>query len=61
MADTWREVRAWPERLGDAGVALIVTGRPEKRQRAIDPACHVDSYLRSQKGGPNLDCARPDV
>jgi enoyl-CoA hydratase/carnithine racemase len=35
MADTWREVRAWPElileRLDNAGVARIVLNRPEKR------------------------------
>jgi hypothetical protein len=28
---------------------------------AIDPTGHVDTYLQSQKGGPNLDYKRPDV
>ncbi len=28
---------------------------------AIDPTRHVDTYLQSQKGGPNLDDKRPDV
>lgn len=31
------------------------------RQRlAIDPTEHVEDYLRSQKGGPNVDYKRPD-
>ena len=31
------------------------------RMRAtIDPTSHVESYLNSQKGGPNLDYKRPD-
>jgi enoyl-CoA hydratase/carnithine racemase len=29
--------------------------------RAVDPTAHVESYLNSQKGGPNLEYKRPDV
>jgi hypothetical protein len=27
----------------------------------MDPTQHVESYLKSQKGGPNLEYKRPDV
>jgi trans-feruloyl-CoA hydratase/vanillin synthase len=30
-------------------------------RRAMDPTGDVDSYLQSQKGGPNVDYKRPDV
>jgi len=30
-------------------------------RRAMDPLGDVESYLKSQKGGPNLDYKRPDV
>ena len=30
-------------------------------RRAMDPTEHVDAYLKSQKGGPNLEYKRPDV
>jgi hypothetical protein len=29
--------------------------------RAVDPVADVESYLQSQKGGPNLAYRRPDV
>ena len=32
-----------------------------RMKTAIDPTGHVDTYLQSQKGGPNLDYKRPDV
>jgi len=32
-----------------------------RMRRVLDPTGHVDSYLRSQKGGPNLEYKRPDV
>jgi enoyl-CoA hydratase/carnithine racemase len=30
-------------------------------QQAMDPTSNVEDYLKSQKGGPNLDYKRPDV
>ena len=32
-----------------------------RMRRAVDPTAHVESYLDSQKGGPNLEYKRPDV
>jgi enoyl-CoA hydratase/carnithine racemase len=32
-----------------------------RMRRVMDPTEHVDSYLQSQKGGPNLEYKRPDV
>jgi enoyl-CoA hydratase/carnithine racemase len=32
-----------------------------RMRRVLDPTGHVDSYLQSQKGGPNLEYKRPDV
>jgi len=32
-----------------------------RMRRAIDPTGHVESYLQSQKGGPNPEYKRPDV
>jgi enoyl-CoA hydratase/carnithine racemase len=32
-----------------------------RMRRVVDPTAHVDSYLQSQKGGPNLEYKRPDV
>ena len=32
-----------------------------RMQSAMDPTGDVDSYLNSQKGGPNLSYKRPDV
>jgi hypothetical protein len=32
-----------------------------RQQLAVDPTAHVESYLNSQKGGPNADYKRPDV
>jgi enoyl-CoA hydratase/carnithine racemase len=32
-----------------------------RMRRVLDPTAHVDSYLQSQKGGPNLEYKRPDV
>src|SRR3984893_11361514 len=32
-----------------------------RMRRAVDPTAHVESYLKSQKGGPNLEYKRPDV
>jgi enoyl-CoA hydratase/carnithine racemase len=32
-----------------------------RMRRVMDPTGHLDSYLKSQKGGPNLDYKRPDV
>ena len=32
-----------------------------RMRRVMDPTADVDSYLRSQKGGPNLEYKRPDV
>jgi enoyl-CoA hydratase/carnithine racemase len=32
-----------------------------RMRRVMDPTAHVDSYLQSQRGGPNLDYKRPDV
>ena len=32
-----------------------------RMQSAMDPTGDVDSYLDSQKGGPNLSYKRPDV
>jgi enoyl-CoA hydratase/carnithine racemase len=31
-----------------------------RMRRALDPTSDVESYLESQKGGPNLDYKRPD-
>jgi enoyl-CoA hydratase/carnithine racemase len=33
----------------------------QRLRRAMDPLGDVESYLKSQKGGPNLDYKRPDV
>jgi enoyl-CoA hydratase/carnithine racemase len=33
----------------------------QRLRRAMDPLNDVESYLKSQKGGPNLDYKRPDV
>ena len=33
----------------------------QRLRRAMDPTADVDSYLESQKGGPNLDYKRPDL
>jgi enoyl-CoA hydratase/carnithine racemase len=33
----------------------------QRLRRAMDPLNNVESYLKSQKGGPNLDYKRPDV
>jgi enoyl-CoA hydratase/carnithine racemase len=33
----------------------------QRLRRAMDPTADVDSYLESQKGGPNLTYKRPDV
>jgi enoyl-CoA hydratase/carnithine racemase len=33
----------------------------QRMRRAMDPLGDVESYLQSQKGGPNLDYKRPDV
>ncbi|TDI64117.1 MAG: enoyl-CoA hydratase/isomerase family protein [Alphaproteobacteria bacterium] len=33
----------------------------QRLRRAVDPTADVESYLESQKGGPNLDYKRPDV
>ncbi len=33
----------------------------QRLRRAMDPTADVESYLESQKGGPNLDYKRPDV
>ena len=33
----------------------------QRQRRAMDPTADVDSYLKSQKGGPDLDYKRPDV
>jgi len=30
-------------------------------RRVMDPTQHLESYLKSQKGGPNLEYKRPDV
>src|SRR3984957_21126382 len=32
-----------------------------RMRRVMDPTQHVESYLKSQKGGPNLEYKRPDV
>jgi enoyl-CoA hydratase/carnithine racemase len=32
-----------------------------RMRRAMDPTEHVENYLKSQKGGPNLTYKRPDV
>jgi enoyl-CoA hydratase/carnithine racemase len=32
-----------------------------RMRRVMDPTAHLDSYLQSQKGGPNLEYKRPDV
>jgi enoyl-CoA hydratase/carnithine racemase len=32
-----------------------------RMRRVMDPTEHVDTYLQSQKGGPNLEYKRPDV
>ena len=32
-----------------------------RMRRAMDPTKHVENYLKSQKGGPNLEYKRPDV
>jgi enoyl-CoA hydratase/carnithine racemase len=32
-----------------------------RMKSAMDPTVDVDSYLKSQKGGPNMDYKRPDV
>jgi enoyl-CoA hydratase/carnithine racemase len=32
-----------------------------RMRRVMDPTGHLDTYLKSQKGGPNLDYKRPDV
>ena len=32
-----------------------------RMKTAIDPTAHVDGYLQTQKGGPNLQYKRPDV
>jgi enoyl-CoA hydratase/carnithine racemase len=32
-----------------------------RMRRVMDPTQHVESYLQSQKGGPNLEYKRPDV
>jgi enoyl-CoA hydratase/carnithine racemase len=32
-----------------------------RMRRLLDPTADVESYLQSQKGGPNLDYKRPDV
>jgi enoyl-CoA hydratase/carnithine racemase len=32
-----------------------------RMRRYVDPTGHVENYLKSQKGGPNLDYKRPDV
>jgi enoyl-CoA hydratase/carnithine racemase len=32
-----------------------------RMRRVMDPTAHVETYLQSQKGGPNLDYKRPDV
>lgn len=42
--------------------ALQVDQLVGSRQRlAIDPTGHVEDYLKSQKGGPNVEYKRPDV
>ena len=33
----------------------------QRMRRAMDPLDNVESYLKSQKGGPNLSYKRPDV
>ena len=33
----------------------------QRLRRAMDPLSDVESYLKSQKGGPNVDYKRPDV
>jgi hypothetical protein len=33
----------------------------QRLRRAMDPLDDVESYLKSQKGGPNLGYKRPDV
>jgi enoyl-CoA hydratase/carnithine racemase len=33
----------------------------QRLRRAMDPLGDVESYLKSQKGGPNVDYKRPDV
>jgi enoyl-CoA hydratase/carnithine racemase len=33
----------------------------ERQARGLDPTGDVDAWLKSQKGGPNLDYKRPDV
>ena len=32
-----------------------------RMRRVLDPTAHVETYLQSQKGGPNLEYKRPDV
>jgi len=32
-----------------------------RMRRVMDPTQHVESYLQSQKGGPNVEYKRPDV
>lgn len=32
-----------------------------RQARTVDPTADVDAFLKSQKGGPNLDYKRPDV
>jgi enoyl-CoA hydratase/carnithine racemase len=32
-----------------------------RMRRVLDPTAHVETYLKSQKGGPNLEYKRPDV
>jgi enoyl-CoA hydratase/carnithine racemase len=32
-----------------------------RMRRVMDPTAHVETYLQSQKGGPNLEYKRPDV
>jgi enoyl-CoA hydratase/carnithine racemase len=32
-----------------------------RMRRVMDPTAHVESYLQSQKGGPNAEYKRPDV